>query len=132
MGDALTLDGREKRRKKKIIETSKDRFERDTIDLAEASERGNFKSERKFANEIMDTVRSLDLPLRLDRITKNDAYSFIIAILQQLRSQRIYQSLGEEKKKLADEMCVEKFRTDRKSTRLNSSHSQQSRMPSSA
>ena len=40
-------------------------------------------------------------------------------------------NLDSEKKQISEMMC-DKLNQDRKSTRLNSSHSQQSRMPSSA
>ena len=95
-----------KRKRKKKIETSEDRFERDTMDVEEAAKRGKFKSETKFAREIMDKVHHLGLQLKLDRLTKNSAFSFLTAVLQQLRNPKIYKSLGEAKKKLADKMCL--------------------------
>ena len=110
MAGVLTIDGREKRKRKKQIETSEDRFERVTMDANEAAERGMFKSERKFGKEIMDIVEELGLQLKLDRLTKNSAFSFITAILQQLRSPKIYHLLDEERKQLADQMCLQKFR----------------------
>ena len=110
MAGVLTIDGREKRKRKKKVETSEDRFERDTMDANEAAERGMFKSERKFGKEIMDIVEELGLQLKLDRLTKNSAFSFITAILQQLRSPKIYHLLDEERKQLADQMCKQKFR----------------------
>ena len=103
-----------KRKRKKKIETPEDRFERDTMDVEEASKLGKFKSEAKFAKEIMDNVHCLGLQLKLDRLTKNTAFSFLTAVLQQLRNPQIYQSLSEAKKKLADKMCHEKFRKELK------------------
>ena len=41
-------------------------------------------------------------------------------------------SFGPVQFRISEALCILPFFTDRKSTRLNSSHSQQSRMPSSA
>ena len=105
---------RQKRKRKRKIETPEERFERDTMDAEEAVKRGKFKSETKFASEIMDNVHHLGLQLKLDRLTKNSAFSFLTAVLQQLRNPEIYQSLDKAKKDLADEMNLQRFRKELK------------------
>ena len=103
-----------KRKRKRKIEMPEERFERDTMDAEEAAKRGKFRSETKFAKEIMDNVHQIGLQLKLDRLTKHSAFSFLTAVLQQLRNPQNYQSLGDSKKNLADKMSLEGFRKELK------------------
>ena len=52
------------------------------------------------ANEIMQTVRALGLPLKLDELTEGLGNCFPIAILQQLRRPEICTQLEVSKKSL--------------------------------
>ena len=110
MAGYLTIDGREKKRKKK--ESAKDRFERDTMEENEAIVRGRFQKERKIAHEILDKIDLIGLPLKLDRLTKCYPFSFITAILQQLRIPKIYKEIDPVLKKLADQMSQILFRKE--------------------
>ena len=100
-----TMKHRKKRR-----ETKDDRFSRDTKDYGEAAKLNLWKVERKYADEIMEAVRGLELPYKLDRLTKDYCDSFYIAVLQQLRSERVYESLSEDNKIIADQFHALRLR----------------------
>ena len=51
------------------------------------------QNEQRIANEIMKTVRRLQLPLKLDEITEGRGNCFPLAILAQGRRQEIFQKL---------------------------------------
>ena len=53
-----------------------------------------FKTERKIANEIMQTVHKHQLPLKLDHLTEGLGNCFPIAVIQQCRRPEIYRRLG--------------------------------------
>ena len=57
--------------------------------------------ERRIANEIMDTVHRLGLPLKLDQITEGQGNCFPISIKQQLNRPEIYNQLKQHPKQLA-------------------------------
>ena len=57
--------------------------------------------ERKIANEIMDTVRRLQLPHKLDQITEGRGNCFPIAIVQQCRRPEVLSQLSSVVKSLA-------------------------------
>ena len=46
--------------------------------------------ERRIAQEIMDVVRSLQLPLKLDELTRGEGNCFPIAVLQQCKRPEIF------------------------------------------
>ena len=56
------------------------------------------RTEGIIANEIMQTVMALGLPLKLDELTEGLGNCFPIAILQQLRRPEIYKQLEVSKK----------------------------------
>ena len=58
------------------------------------------RKDRIIANEIMQTVMPLGLPLKLDKLTEGLGNCFPIAILQQLRRPEIYTQLEVSKKSL--------------------------------
>ena len=91
------------RHRKKRRETKEDRFSRDTKDYKEAARLNLWNVERKYGDEIMEAVKELGLPYKLDRLTKDNCDSFFIAVLQQLKSERIYESLSEDNKIIADQ-----------------------------
>ena len=52
------------------------------------------ENEWRIAQEIMKTVRRLQLPLRLDEITEGRGNCFPLSILAQCRRQKIFQNLN--------------------------------------
>ena len=56
--------------------------------------------ERRIANEIMDTVQRLQLPLKLDQLTEGLGNCFPIAIMQQLQRPEIFNQLRAKPKRL--------------------------------
>ena len=46
--------------------------------------------ERKIAQEIMNVVHTLDLPLKLDQLTKGDGNCFPLAIMQQCKRPEVF------------------------------------------
>ena len=82
-----------------------------TLDYMDAVTHGVWKVERKFADEIKDAVKSLNLTLKLDKITKYNCESFIYSCLLQLRRKDIYQDLNQDFKKLADKFSYRLFIT---------------------
>ena len=58
------------------------------------------RTEGIIANEIMQTVMALGLPLKLDELTEGLGNCFPIAMIQQLRRPEIYKQLEVSKKSL--------------------------------
>ena len=61
----------------------------------------NYQTERRIANEIMDTVHKLQLPFKLDQLTEGRGNCFPISIMQQCRRPEIYNQLKSIPKMLA-------------------------------
>ena len=59
-----------------------------------------YKIERIIANEILDTIHRLQLPLKLDQLTEGQGNCFPIAIIQQLRRPEIFSQLRPKPKRL--------------------------------
>ena len=59
-----------------------------------------YQIERSIANEIMDTIHRLQLPLKLDQLTEGKGNCFPIAIIQQLRRPEIFSQLRPKPKRL--------------------------------
>ena len=91
--------------------TAKDYEDWHTKDYMDAVTLGVWKVERKFADEIKDAVKNLNLTLKLDKITKYNCESFIYSCLLQLRRKDIYQDLNQDFKKLADKFSYRLFIT---------------------
>ena len=85
-------------------ETSSNRFQRLTKPYNEALEKNIWRTERRFCSEISQTMKNLGISYKLDRMTNHDSDSFLVAIMQQLRREDIYDLLEEDIKNLADEM----------------------------
>ena len=78
----------------KSISTSRRRSEgQQSDDNFQVEHDENFQIERQIANEIMETVNKLELPLILDQLTEGRGNCFPIAILQQCRRPEIKQQL---------------------------------------
>ena len=60
-----------------------------------------FQTERKIADEIMETILRLQLPFKLDKPTEGLGNCFPIAIVQQLQRPEIYQHLRPSVQRLA-------------------------------
>ena len=95
-----------KRRRKKRKDTAKDRLLKETKDYERAQDSNLWRTERKFANEVMEGIRNLKLPLRIDKLTKYEPDSFYVAILQQMKRKSIYESLRENVSKVGILECL--------------------------
>ena len=100
------MENKKKRRRirKKRRETATDRFHLETKEYEEAESQNLWKSERKFADEFLQAIRSLELPMKLDRLTRYTPNSYYVAVLQQMKRKKIYDLLSDEHKNLADQM----------------------------
>ena len=85
-------------------------FHNQTISYDEALRRNIWTTERQHAEEILSTCRSLNLQMKLDRLTKGEGNCFMVSILQQLRSADVHSHLNKEMKLLADSMDPMKLR----------------------
>lgn len=90
--------------RKKKKETPDMRFQKETKDYEEAKKLNIWKTERRFADEFTTALEKLGIRYKIDRLTKAGPKSFMVAVLQQLRSPDIYSKLGDENKYLADRM----------------------------
>ena len=81
-----------------------------TKDYEEAAALGVWKVERKFADEIKDAAKSLNVTVKLDRIAWHTRNSFVWSCLLQLRRENIYLYLESDIKLLADKFEIELFR----------------------
>jgi hypothetical protein len=54
------------------------------------------EDELRIAHEIMKTVRTLQLPLKLDEITEGRGNCFPLSVLAQCRRQEIIQNMNEQ------------------------------------
>ena len=52
-----------------------------------------FQAERRIADEIMETVNKLGLPLKLEQLTKGEGNCFLVAIIQQCKRPQILSEL---------------------------------------
>ena len=74
----------------------------DTMDYHEAMKDPGWDKERKWADAIMSSNRRLGLwHLKLDELTKGEGSCFMIAVVQQMRRNDIFDHLGEDDKHLA-------------------------------
>ena len=62
-----------------------------------------YQIEKSIANEIMDTIHRLQLPLKLDQLTEGHGNCFPIAIIQQLRRPEILSHLRPKPKRLVQQ-----------------------------
>ena len=77
----------------------------DTLDYEEALRDPSWDKERKWADDIMASNKRLGLwYLKLDELTKGEGSCFVIAVVQQLRSNDIFHNLGEDLRQLASTM----------------------------
>ena len=83
----------------KKVETAKGRFKRLTKPYDFTVEKKIWRTERKFCNEIIDTVKNFGVSYKLDRITKDDDNTFLVAIMQQLKREDVYNFLDDETNK---------------------------------
>ena len=92
---------------KKKKKRKREEMERpDTMDYQEAMKDPAWDNERKWADAIMESNRRLGLWfLKLDELTKGEGSCFVIAVVQQLRREEIFDHLGEDHKQLARTMA---------------------------
>ena len=82
----------------------------EVLDYNSAFRFQTWKSERKWADLIMGHVRSNNLPLHLDRLTRGEGNCFMIAVMQQLQQNDVYRNCRKDVQDLADEMDHLRFR----------------------
>ena len=70
----------------------------------------NFEIELNIANQIMDTVRRLQLPVKLDQLTEGRGNCFPIAVLQQCRRPEILSQLSPLQKEIVKQESSQELR----------------------
>ena len=91
-----------------------------------------YQIERNIANEIMDTIHRLQLPLKLDQLTEGLGNCFPIAVIQQLQRPEIFSQLRPAPKRLVRHktghsllrQCVHQFIMKSRSPRIATFRSQ--------
>ena len=82
--------------------------EKDVIDYKDSDQ--SWEVERNLADQIMVHVRKYNLEFKLDKLTRGHGNCFMIAVLQQLQQDHIYQALSEPVKALANGFSHRSFR----------------------
>ena len=93
----------DKRRRKDVSEVN-------VMDYSTSLATSSWDIERGLADKIMNHVNKHRLSLRLDNLTRGRGNCFMIAILQQLQQDHVYNLLSHHVQRLADEFCHKKFR----------------------
>ena len=83
----------------------------------------SWESERKLADRIMSHVTKNKMNLKLDELTRGRGNCFMIAVLQQLRHEAVYNVASPQVQELADEFSHEKFRQAIRNFVMNSNDS---------
>ena len=81
------------------------------MDYSEAVKNDTWSGERMAADAILKHCRNLNLPLKLDKLTLGVGNCFMVAVLQQLKTPDVYNSVSDELKQLADELNQMKLRS---------------------
>ena len=81
-----------------------------TMEYGEAAKKDIWKSERKAADAILKHCRFLKLPMKLDKLTLGVGNCFMVAVLQQLRRQEVYNNLKDDLKQMTVDMNQMKLR----------------------
>ena len=97
------------------------RVSKDTIDYSESLNNPSWDNERKWADEIMKSIRSYGLKFHLDKLTRGKGSCFFVAVLQQMNRRKIIIEATDEGEDLARSMdsqilrkkVVEMLRTSR-------------------
>ena len=79
-----------------------------TMEYSEAVRKDIWKSERNAADAILKHCWLLKLPMKLDKLTIGVGNCFMVAVLQQLRRQEVYNNLSNELKHMAD--CLDQMK----------------------
>ena len=87
-------------------------YSNQTMNYSDAVKNGSWEVERKMADRIQESCQRLDLPMKLDRLTKGEGNCFMVCVLQQLKSSDVYSNLSDDLKRLADGMDPMKLRTE--------------------
>ena len=79
------------------------------------------EEEKKFAADIMNIVRKLQLPFKLDKITEGKGNCFPLALIAQCNRQAIYNELSLQQKDVIKKDCLLLLRQEVKKFMMNSS-----------
>ena len=66
----------------------------EVLDYQTALKFGTWESERELADQIMDHVHKHNLNFKLDKLTRGEGNCFMIAVMQQLQQDHVYQVSG--------------------------------------
>ena len=95
--------------------------EESVLDYKSSMASPSWEIERNLADKIMEHVMKHRLDLKLDKLTRGKGNCFMIAVLQQLKQDHVYNVSSLQIQKLADEFCHQKFRKAIKNFALHSS-----------
>ena len=86
------------------------RISKDTLDFTESLNNPSWDSERKWASEIMDSIRSYGLHYCLDKLTRGKGSCFFVAVLQQMNRRKVILEATDEGEDLARTMDTQLLR----------------------
>ena len=81
----------------------------------------DYEEEKKIAADIMNIVRKLQLPFKLDKITEGKGNCFPLAIIAQCNRQEIYNELSWQQQDVIKKNCSLLLRQEVKQFMMNSS-----------
>ena len=82
----------------------------DVLDYNSSIGSQSWAVERDLADRIMDHVKKNNLNYKLDKLTRGQGNCFMIAVLQQLQQDHVYQCSSQQVKNLADNFSHMEFR----------------------
>ena len=86
------------------------RVSKDTIDYSESLNNPSWDNERKWADEIMKSIRSYGLKFHLDKLTRGKGSCFFVAVLQQMNRRKVILAATDEGGDLAITMDIQLLR----------------------
>ena len=86
------------------------RISKDTLDFTESLNNPSWENERKWASEIMDSIRSYGLRFCLDKLTRGKGSCFFVAVLQQMNRRRVILEATDDGQDLAETMDTQLLR----------------------
>ena len=109
------------KKKKNLSEEVIPRISIDTIDYFESLNNLSWDNERKWASEIMESIRKNGLNYCLDKLTRGKGSCFFVAVLQQLNRRKVIleaTDVGQDLARTMDtqllrKMVVQMIRTSR-------------------
>ena len=86
------------------------RVSKDTIDFTESLKNSSWENERKWACEIMESIRRYGLHYCLDKLTRGQGSCFFVAVLQQMNRRKVILAATDEGGDLAITMDIQMLR----------------------